>query len=93
MIVLDPTELALVYGGEAGPNGNALDTPILDSSSTRSNYGYCVDAVKQETAKAYPDTRPSILGLPLPFTTDDNATKRANATMDNMLTVCGAPPP
>jgi len=92
MIALATAELATVFGGQ-GPNQTTSDGGIVSSTTTRSNYGYCVDQVKQQTAEQYKDTRPSILGFPLPFTTDDNATARANATMQNMVAVCGQPPP
>ena len=94
MTALTSAELATVYGGAAGTNQTRDDGIVVDSTTTRTNYGYCVDQVKAQTAAAYPDTRPQlpIIGLPMPLTTDDNATARANATMQNMVAVCGQPP-
>jgi hypothetical protein len=91
MIALDGDQLAHVCGGQT-TNQTGADGVIVDSNTTRSNYGYCVDQVTQQTAAAYPDTRPSILGVPLPFTTDDNAAARGKATMENMVATCGQPP-
>ena len=91
MQAIPKSELAAVCGG-TGPNQDSSTGPLGGTSRTRSDYAYCVDRVTQETKNAIPDTRPSILGLPLPFTNDDNATARANATMQNIATVCGQPP-
>jgi hypothetical protein len=92
MITLDGEALTRVCGGQ---NTSSVDTPIGSATTTRSDYGYCVDQVTKQTAAAYPDTRPRIplVDVPVPFTSDNNSTARANATMQNMVSACGQPPP
>lgn len=89
MITLAMDELARVVGGEATTTTTSL--PGVTQTTSRSDYATCVNTVVDQTAAAYPDTRPSVLGLPLPFTTDDNARARADATVSNILATCGQP--
>jgi hypothetical protein len=95
MIAVDDDDLARVCGGQ---NTTSVDTPIASSTTTRSDYAYCVDQVAKQTAAAYPDTRPrvqllGVIDFPVPGTNDDNATTRATKTVENMVTACGQPPP
>lgn len=85
MIVLAAELLAGVTGG--GSSGTSVHGPGFSYEHRRSDYGKCIDTVKDETAKQYPSTK--FLGL---FGEDKNARPRAQATMHNMHDVCGLPP-
>ena len=81
--------LERVVGG--GDTTTTLDTPVGKLTETKSDYATCVDTMRAETAKQYPDTRPSLLGVPAPWATDTNAAARAQATVSNIATNCGKP--
>jgi hypothetical protein len=86
---IDHTQLVTVVGG--ADNSTSVDTPIVSVSSTRSNYGTCLTTAADLVAQQYPDTRPHIGPVPLPFTTDDNQAARAAATVDTAIKMCGQP--
>lgn len=83
-ITLD--ELAFVTGG--GTSTTEVTTPVGGYRSTRSDYGTCVDTVRREVGRQYPDSRPWYQF----WGTDQNAGPRTRATLDGMRGTCGLPP-
>lgn len=81
-------QLVSIIGGQ---NSDTVTTPIVTADKTRTDYGMCVDTVVAQTAKQYPDTRPSWGPFTMPLTSDDNAAPRAAATISNVLETCGQP--
>ena len=88
MTGIPPAHLQLVRGAQSSTE---IAGPGVTVSSTQSDYARCSDDVKAQTRALYRDTRPAILGFPLPGFTDDNERARAQATMDNTLAICGQP--
>ena len=82
-------ELEAVRGG--CDNGTKLSVGGTSLQTCTSDYALCSQRAGELAAKQYPDTRPNVLGLPLPFTTDDNAAARAKATADTTRSMCGPP--
>jgi hypothetical protein len=82
--------LAAVHGGDST---TSVQVGPVGASSTTSDYKTCVDNVTSLTAQQpqYRDTRLWI--GPFAFGDDANAGARAGATMRNIASVCGKPPP
>ena len=91
MIALPSHDLDLVVGGVC-TNGRSASIAGLSVSDCKSDYAVCTDSAAALARARYPDTRPSILGLPLPFTSDDNQAARAQATVAYTSRMCGTPP-
>ena len=89
MQTLERSALARVCGGEETTTSVAIGPVSVSTSQT--NYKACTDKVAQLTAVQYPDTRLWI--GPFAFGSDSNAALRAEATMRNMASTCGPPPP
>ena len=91
MIVLAGHELDRVVGGEC-TNSRTASLAGLSVTECKSDYAVCADTAAAAARARYPDTRPSILGVPLPFTSDDNQAARAQATVAYTSRMCGTPP-
>ena len=68
MIVIDIHDLERVTGG--AENGQRVNVPGASAEQRRSDYGYCVDNVRQQMSQKYPNNG----GW---FGTDTNAGPRA----------------
>ena len=91
MIALTSQQLGGIVGGVC-PNGRTASLGGVTISDCKTDYQVCTDNAAALARARYPDTRPSILGLPLPFTSDDNQAARAQATVAYTSRMCGTPP-
>jgi hypothetical protein len=89
VIALDRDELQRIVGG--CDNGTRVGIPGVSVTRCTSNYAECTKAAADAARQQYPDTRPHVGPVPLPFTTDENQAARAGATVDNTKLMCGVP--
>ena len=78
LMSLDDAELELVSGGQ---NTVTTTTPQGSQSTTRSDYGFCADTVKQACGTANPGM---LWGT--------NEAKAAQCTIESLPKACGLPP-
>ena len=83
-------QLARVVGGTCA-NYNEVKVPGVSVKECTTDYALCSQTAAELAKQQYPDTRP--FGLPIPFTSDDNAGKRAQQTAANIATMCPRPNP
>jgi len=88
MQLIDRSVLAAVCGGDSS---TSITVGPVSAATSETNYKACIDRVTQLTAQQYKDTRLWI--GPFAFGTDTNEGPRAEATMRNMASICGPPPP
>jgi hypothetical protein len=90
VIALASDELDRVAGGVC-TNVRSASVAGVTVSDCKSDYAVCTDSAAALARARYPDTRPSLLGVPLPFTSDDNQAARAQATVAYTSRMCGTP--
>jgi len=85
MVTIHDDTLAAVTG--AGESSIKVETPLGGGEQKQTDYRLCVETMTKLTAQQHPNTK--LFGI---FGNDDNATRRAEATMQNIGKYCGPPP-
>jgi hypothetical protein len=88
--VIAVADLERVVGG--CQNGDRVALPGGSVTQCRSDYALCSQRAADLARQQHPDTRASLGAIAMPFTTDDNQAKRAQATVELTKQLCGTPP-